>query len=410
MKITLFLSVFLLSFFYSNFLEKPTDPIIRQLYNKKESKLLKARLILDLAEFDKTQFSPYSKETLIKTLLGWYKTDQDPYVHSAIDYLLRYGYYGKESRKLYWGQNENLEKIDHELAGKKPGKKDWYITIQGQTMVIIHGPVSFQMGSPFTEQGRNSDEILHTVKINRTFAIASKELTVAQFQVFLKAHPEVRQRNLELAKLKDYAKGSKVMNLYSPDDNGPQILANWYELAQYCNWLSEQDNIPKSQWCYPTYDEIKSGMVLPSNYLHRTGYRFPTEAEWEFACRAGTKTARFFGTDTLLLKNYAWYSTTTNNERTWPVGQLKPNQYGLFDVYGNVWEWCQDRRVDYRKGITVDKEDSILIVTDSVARTRRGGSFIYDASNSRSANRGVKTYFPNQRRDNCGLRVARTIL
>ena len=161
---------------------------------------------------------------------------------------------------------------------------------------------------------------------------------------------------------------------------------------------------------------------MSGNYLHRTGYRLLTEAEWEYAARAGSVTAHFFGVSDQLLSQYAWYSkgppkrkedpiSPTDPQRTWPVGQLKPNDFGLFDIYGNVWEWLQDRRQEYPTSITIvqDLEDAVLIVQDSEARTRRGGSFAYGAEVMRSAHRGSTTCFPMQRRDNVGFRIGRTL-
>jgi formylglycine-generating enzyme required for sulfatase activity len=146
------------------------------------------------------------------------------------------------------------------------------------------------------------------------------------------------------------------------------------------------------------------------NYLHRTGYRLPTEAEWEYAARAGTKTSWHFGDDQTLLPRYAWYDGNARRERTYPVGRLLPNQWGLFDMLGNVWEWTLDRRQKYpTEGITEDVEDSILSVSNDVARTRRGGSFAYEWFTTRAAHRGDTTYFPNQTRDGVGFRVARTM-
>jgi len=153
-------------------------------------------------------------------------------------------------------------------------------------------------------------------------------------------------------------------------------------------------------------------MVMPADYLHRTGYRLPTEAEWEFAARAGTLTAHFFGDGIALLDRYAWFMANSENHG-WPVGTTKPNQFGLFDMYGNAWEWVQDRYLEYStdpKKTTLGNEDRELVVTNDAKRIRRGGSWSYDKETMRSAHRGAPTgYQLNDREDSVGFRVARTL-
>jgi formylglycine-generating enzyme required for sulfatase activity len=176
--------------------------------------------------------------------------------------------------------------------------------------------------------------------------------------------------------------------------------------------LSELAGLPKGQWVYPDIIVPEDGITLPADYLHRTGYRLPTEAEWEFAARANTTGSRHFGDDDALLAKHAWFDGNTMRSRAFPVAQLLPSQWGLFDMLGNVWEWTLDRRRPYPAdgGMREDTEDlSALRVSNDVARTRRGGSFSYESFTARSAHRGDVTYFPNQTRDSVGFRVARTV-
>jgi formylglycine-generating enzyme required for sulfatase activity len=387
--------------------------------------LVRRAIILGLGHFSGAQLSGVRRPQLVSRLLSWYRVDPDPGIHAAIDWLLRHGTQGARPRAFYWAAGEAIRAIDRELAGAAPGARRWFVEREGHTMVTVRGPLEYTMGSPSTEPGRmaapdSPREPLHAVRIPRSFAIASKEVTVAQFRRFLEANPEVRARH---AYGSDTARMRQVMATFSPDDEGPQVAVTWYEAAMYCNWLSKQNGIPESEWVYPADPKVLADpMKMPPGYLARTGYRLPTEAEWEYAARAGTRSARFFGDATTWLSHYAWYAARppqrkndpvdpNDPQRTWPVGQLEPNDFGLFDVYGNVWEWTQSR-VDLAipsSGAREDVEDTDLTVGDSVARVRRGAGFSYGASAARSASRGTLNSLPTNRRDNVGFRVARTI-
>jgi formylglycine-generating enzyme required for sulfatase activity len=255
------------------------------------------------------------------------------------------------------------------------------------------------------------------VSIPRSFAIASTEVTVAQFRQFLDANPDAK-RGYQY----EGAPGrmAQVLGRFSPDDDGPAIAVTWYEAAMYCNWLSAREGLPQSEWVYPI-GVLSNGFTMPTNYLARQGYRLPTEPEWEFAARAGTSTARFFGDSDDLLGEYAWFARRppqmkgdpvdpADPQRTFRVGSLKPNPLGLYDIYGNVWEWTQDRVERFQTAaVREDVEDAVLLVSDRDARTRRGGAFPYGAAFARSAARGTVGSFPTSRRDNVGFRIARTI-
>ena len=175
--------------------------------------------MLSLGEFDERHLSAAQRQALVPQLLAWYRTDPDPGIHAAVDWLLRPGKEGPQPRKIDWGQAKVLQKIDTELASRerqRPEGQRWYVNGQGQTMVRFPGPVEFLMGSPESEAGRRTDELLHRRRIGRSFALASKKVTVAQFGVFLNAHPEVKH---------NYTRN------YSPEDDGPIVSVTWYEAA-----------------------------------------------------------------------------------------------------------------------------------------------------------------------------------
>jgi formylglycine-generating enzyme required for sulfatase activity len=266
----------------------------------------------------------------------------------------------------------------------------WFVNGQGMTFTLIPGPVEFDMGSPASEKGHRLYETRHRRRIGRTYALATKAVTVAQWKQFLKERPGMPQ---------DYGPE------YSREEGCPINGVNWFMAAAYCNWLSEKEGVPKEQWCYP--GKIGEGMRMAPGYLRRTGYRLPTEAEWECACRAGAATSRHYGSSLPLLGRHAWYQANSE-ERSWPVGQKRPNDLGLFDLHGNMWSWCQDRYATYPRSPlapAADKED-IKDIKDSSSRVLRGGSFLNHAPGVRSSFRNIVR--PSIRNDIVGFRVCRT--
>jgi formylglycine-generating enzyme required for sulfatase activity len=132
-------------------------------------------------------------------------------------------------------------------------------------------------------------------------------------------------------------------------------------------------------------------------------YRLPSEAEWEYACRAGANTAYSFGDDAARLRDYAWYGENSG-EKTHPVGQLKPNAFGLYDMHGNVWEWCADPWHDNYTGAPSDGR--VWEASGGPDRVFRSGSCYGGPQYVRSANRG--RYVPSPLYGYVGLRVLNT--
>jgi formylglycine-generating enzyme required for sulfatase activity len=357
---------------------------------------IRRAVILSLGEYADPQGIDAEREALVARLVAIYREEPDPGLHAAAEWLLR-----------RWGQSARLQAVDGELARLRQERLEqierrlvagraepqWYVNGQKQTLVVLPGPVEFRMGSPRGEVGRFRDETMHRRRIGRTFALAAKPVTVEQFLRFRKEHAKFYWQQ------------------YAPTDDCPVHGPSWYEAAEYCNWLSKQEGLQPAEWCYePNRDgEYAEGMRAVPGYLQRSGYRLPTEAEWEYACRAGALTSRYYGETGELLSKYGWYQGDSQ-ERSWPVGTLKPNDFGLFDMHGGLWTWCQERIHRYSAMVggsaLEDKEDSTPL-QDKTSRMLRGGAFLYPMMHLRSAVRF--TYGPTMRYPDVGLRPARTI-
>jgi formylglycine-generating enzyme required for sulfatase activity len=350
---------------------------------------MRRALILALGTYGTEGLAPGEREPLIARLLEVYRDDPDAGVHGAAAWTLR-----------QWGRKEKLPAIDGELSRLRDrGGRRWYVNGQGQTFAVIDGPVEFRMGSSPTDPERiGSNERPRRMTIPRRFAIADREVTVEQFQRFLKSRTETR-----------LIVSPDILERFSPDPDGPWVGPDWYTAAEYCNWLSEQEGIPKDQWCYePAAGGYVEGMTIPADVLRRTGYRLPTEAEWEYACRAGTTTSRYYGLTPDLLARYAWYQANSN-ERAWSDGSLLPNDLGLSDTLGNVYEWMNDgfgepgpgAKARYRD--TIDKSER---VREKLPRLLLGGSFTNPPAGVRAP--GRRGNAPSLRDTSYGFRLART--
>jgi formylglycine-generating enzyme required for sulfatase activity/tetratricopeptide (TPR) repeat protein len=349
-------------------------------------------LILALGTYGAAGLSPGEREPLVARLLDLYRADPDAGIHGAAEWTLR-----------KWGQAEKLKAIDTGLPGLKDrGNRRWFVNGQGQTFALIEGPVEFRMGSTPTESERiASNEPVRRMVIPRRFAVATKEVSVAQFQRFLKQAGITSDR---------YQVSPSYLQRYSPDADGPWIGPDWYKAAHYCNWLSEQEGLQRDQWCYlPAPGGVYAeGMTIPADVLERTGYRLPTEGEWEYACRSGTIPARYYGVSIDLIGAYA-HCQANSQDHAWPSADLLPSDLGVFDMLGNVYEWTQDATVRDRRVRHSVYYDNINIVTyiyDKRSRLFRGGTFSSRPANVRSAYRNWGA--PAYRDTGVGFRPSRT--
>ncbi|MEZ6062666.1 MAG: bifunctional serine/threonine-protein kinase/formylglycine-generating enzyme family protein [Planctomycetaceae bacterium] len=334
--------------------------------NRPQTPSVRAALVMALGEYDTDTLPAELRGTLTPALLEWFQSENDPALHSAVEWLLR-----------RWGAADEVQSLLPILRRKSiPRDSGWYVTSQGQTMVVIPGPVTFTMGSPDDEADRVTnkplqDETLHQETIPYSFAISTKEVSRQQFFDLRPEHWKSEPAN-------------------QPDL--PHNNCQWDAAAWHCNRLSELDGIPSEQWCYISIHNSNGRMEARSNALELTGYRLPTDIEWEMACRAGTLTAQPFGHDRSMLRHYAFGAIEAHGIVQIP-GLRKPNDLGLFDMLGNISEWIHD---------TVTKPSG------ERARRLRGGSVWTPANGLRSAARyHYDVGFTNER---AGFRVARTIV
>jgi formylglycine-generating enzyme required for sulfatase activity len=179
-----------------------------------------------------------------------------------------------------------------------------------------------------------------------------------------------------------------------PADDRPMNRVSWFDAVTFCNMLSERAGLKP---CY----RIEGEKVA---WVGSEGYRLPTEAEWEYACRAGSQTRWYFGNDESEIGEYAWYNANANAPQ--PVGLKRSNAWGLHDMHGNVWEWCWDWDAAY------PARTSALLVNprgpgEGSLRVLRGGSVDYRAEHMRSADRLAN--WPADRGRNWGFRCVRSI-
>ena len=240
---------------------------------------------------------------------------------------------------------------EHEITINLPSLPN----LAGPLEMVLIDPGTFTMGSPSSERGRDSDETQHQVTITQAFYLGKYMVTQAQWESVMGSNP---------------ATGSGVGNNY------PVYTVSWND----CQIFIENLN----------------GMGLGT-------FRLPTEAEWEYACRARTQTRFYWGDDLndSEIVDYAWYGGNNSPSGTKEVGQKQSNAFGLFDMSGNVYEWCSDWYGSYPSGPQVDPQGP----STGSDRVGRGGRWTYYAQHCRSAYRhGVS---PNHRGNIIGFRLVR---
>ncbi len=359
--------------------------------------------LLALGSYPEQAWDAVERQDLETRLLETYRHTSDPGLFSAIDWLFR----------VAWRRADDLRSIRRDLAEAFSGHKDTadkadpdqravLIDFELRSFAIVRGPVEFLMGTndQSDPDRRGLDQLILDAerpqklrRIPRSFAIATTEVRVSDIRPFVN-DPDVQ--------LDPKIRASLQSTLANHDGDVAASQVDWWTAAKYCNWLSRRAGIPEDQWCYPDPETLEPGTVLEADSLNKTGYRLPTEAEWEYACRAGTSTSRFYGTSPARLHAFALQGRGGSADR---VGQRQPNPLGLFDILGNVRELCHTHASSsYTRTPQVDRP---RIPGSRFFPISRGGDFDSNAAHARS---GARYWDRADRRDNgTGFRLVRTL-
>ena len=278
-------------------------------------------LLLCMGNYERSAMPRAEQLEFAKQAEAFYRDHPDSGVHAAAQWLL-----------YRW----DIEPAKLEPTVEIPTRhRTWFVNSHGQTMVRLHMAEMETEGLP---EGDLEDH---------RFAISTHEVTIEQFRRFRENHFFDRRA--------------------AESVDCPISTVTWYDAAAYCNWLSEQEGLPQSEWCYLPNDEgnYADGMRIAPNWIRRKGYRLPHSEEWMAAASAGVDTVYCFGDDSELLPHYAWMKGNAQRGLN-PVATRLPNVFGMFDVHGNLKEWCHD---------LTEPVDNDEVVKDRPHRFVIGGDF-----------------------------------
>jgi len=303
-------------------------------------------------------------------LTQWYETASDGVTHSAAGWALR-----------QWG----IEAPALPATSQPSEGRQWLVNSLGMTLLEINA------GEFVRKEGAKEQ----TVQLTRAFFLSDREISVGQFQQFISDAKYPTGEKPE--------KWQGVDATISPTPDHPVQQVNWDDAVLFCNWLSRKEGRSP---CYERTGKKVTVKLGDSEYVSddwrlvadATGYRLPTEAEWEYSCRAGTTTEYASGGDEEILRKYAVLNVT----RAASGGSKLPNAWGLFDIHGNVYEWCWDGYGQYDvKSPSVDPTGAAVFP----GRVIRGGSWFSSADDARASFRS--RFSPWYRNFILGFRVAR---
>ncbi|MEY4179046.1 MAG: hypothetical protein RLY70_2620 [Planctomycetota bacterium] len=333
-------------------------------------------LLLSLAEYQLSEVPENRRAAVLKQVREWYATDPSSGVHGASNWLLR-----------QWGESKYVKKIDETPLAPSADREWFTLAVKVKpdaakpatfyyTFVVFRAD-EYTIGSPDDEQPkRDKNEVLHRVRLTRSFAILNREVTFAELIAFNRERYE------------------DFMGQMSQRPESSVAAVDWYDAVQFSRWLGTQYGLSESDQAYADPDSPSSGPRetspsanwAPRNWPldpSRRGFRLPSEAEQEIASRGDVRTSYGFGSDVGLLDRYGWFQENSGRRMHSPL-ERRPSHRGLFDMHGNANEWVHDWYGDYGGSRAVDP----LGATGGSVRVLRGGGWSNVAAGCRAAFRG----------------------
>ncbi|MGE3807810.1 MAG: SUMF1/EgtB/PvdO family nonheme iron enzyme, partial [Gemmataceae bacterium] len=275
-------------------------------------------LLLALGNFTPGDLPAERRQATIDNLIAGYRNDASAACHAACEWLLR-----------RWKVDVPAAEPDKSIPAR-----EWFVLeIAGRRLSFVKLPAGkFLMGSPANEKYRVADEEQHLVEITRPLAVLDREVSVSLWRRFLDDTGRTAAWHKRDARGNAFQKGPF-----------PASHLDWQEAVEFCRWLTQQAGLPEAEQCY---EQVPGAEAQWRFYPERAGFRLPTEAEWEHACRGDSPSTFSFGSAHGLLGDFA-IALENSDRQPAPVGTSRPNPRGLFDMHGNVWEWCSDAKASY---------------------------------------------------------------
>jgi formylglycine-generating enzyme required for sulfatase activity len=330
-------------------------------------------LLLSFGCFEWTDIPELLRPRLVALLRDWRRHDAKSSVHAACEWLLEKWPQADASAPKDVAADAAVNLPEYPL----PGGREWFEMRVAEEALhfVVFKPQEFLAGSPASEPMRAPYEELHKVKLTRPFALLEQEVSMASWNKFL---DDPRRERTQVDRAKWEERDKRLEKYRGP--NFPAYQVKWDEAVEFCRWLTLKAGMTAADQCY---EEVAATDAQRAWNFHpeRRGFRLPTESEWEGACRGGTDTAYSFGSDPGLLPYFGVFLENTRRQPE-PCRSKRPNPRGLFDMHGNVWNWCHDKKQSY--AVNSDFTDP-LGEKSGTTHAYRGGSYDNFARHSRCA-------------------------